>query len=171
MLDKLIDIVLQFIDDLVPWVVIPHYDRGVRLRLGKPCGVLECGFHWKVPFADQILTHMIMPTTMNLSEQSVVTADGTAVVVKAVIKYEVENVERLLLEVNSASDALSDMAQGLIRDKLIAADWKDCNNDKITSDISRSIKIEAKKWGIRVLTVVLTDLSPMRSIRLLNSIR
>lgn len=172
MLDKLIDIILQVIDDLVPWVVIPHYDRGVRLRLGKlRGGVMDCGFHWKIPFADQIQTHMVMPTTMNLSEQSVVTLDGTAVVVKAVIKYEVEDVQRLLLEVNSASDALSDMAQGIIRDKLIETAWSDCNNAKLTSDISRAIKMESKKWGIKVLTVILTDLSPMRSIRLLNSVK
>lgn len=168
MLDKLLDLFLQFIDDLLPWQVIPYYDRGVRLRLGKPKGVLNFGFHWKIPFADQILTHMVKPTTLNLDEQSVTTKDGMGVVLKTAIKYEIENVEKLLLETNSATDALSDMVQGIIRNKIINKNWSECNDATFTNEILKASKVEAKKWGISILEVTLTDLGLMRSIRILN---
>ena len=168
MLDKLIDIVLQFISDIVPFVVIDHYDRGVRLRFGIPKTELEPGFHWKIPFADQILTQMVKAKTINLSEQTITTKDGKSIVVKGVIKYEVSDVSTLLLEVNDATDALADMVQGIIRDKIISKNWEECNDSSLVGEISRAAKSEAKRWGLSILQITLTDLALMRSIRILN---
>ena len=168
MLDRFLDLLLNFLDDTLPWIVIPHYDRGVRLRLGKPKGVLEPGFHWKIPFADQIPTHMVKATTLNLTEQSITTKDGQNVVVCTVIKYEVSDVETLLLEVANAVDALSDISQGIVREKIMNRNWNECNEESLTGEISRKAKAEANKWGITILQVTITDLALMRSIRLLN---
>lgn len=169
MLDKFLDLLVEFIGDLLPLTVIPYYDRGVRLRWGKPAGVLAHGRHWKIPFVDVIMVCMVKPTTMNLNEQSVTTKDNVSVVVKAVIKYEIADVEKLLLEVNDPVDAISDMTQGIIREKIINRNYSECNDVTLTSEISRSAKIEAKKWGISILDITLTDLAQMRSIRLLNT--
>ncbi len=106
---------------------------------------------------------------MNLTEQSVTTKDNVAVVVKAVIKYEISDIEKLLLEVNDPVDAISDMTQGIIREKIINRNYVECNDGVLTSEILRSAKIEAKKWGISILDITLTDLAQMRSIRLLNT--
>ena len=169
MLDKLIDLIIEFLADILPFQVIPHYDRGVRLRLGKPCGKeLEPGLHWKIPFADNILSHMVKATTINLLEQTVTTKDYKSIVVKAVMKYEVSDVSTLLLEVNSAADALTDMVQGIIRDKIIDKNWNECNTQVLISEISKRAKGEVKKWGLMILEITLTDLVEMKSIRLLN---
>lgn len=112
---------------------------------------------------------MVKPTTMNLIEQSVTTKDNISIVAKAVIKYEIADVEKLLLEVNDPVDAISDMVQGIIREKIINRNYSECNDSTLTSEISRSAKIEAKKWGISILDITLTDLAQMRSIRLLNT--
>lgn len=169
MFEKLIDVILQFIDNIKPWVVVPIYDCGVRLRWGLNKGVLNPGFHWKIPFADEILTHMVKTTTINLSEQTITTKDWKGIVVKGVIKYEVDDVEKLLLEVNDPIDAISDMAKGLIRTAFISSDWKDCNNDIVANEITKKVRAEAKKWGIAVKEVTLTDLGEMKSFRLFNS--
>lgn len=169
MLDKLIDLIIEFLADILPFQVIPHYDRGVRLRLGKLYGKeLEPGFHWKIPFADNILSHMVKATTMNLLEQTVTTKDYKSIVVKAVIKYEVSDVIQLLLEVNNSSDALTDMVQGIIRDKIIEKNWNECNTQTLIGEISKRSKAEAVKWGLKILEITLTDLAEMKSIRLLN---
>jgi membrane protease subunit HflC len=171
MLDKLIDLLLQFIDDITPFVVIPHYDRGVRLRFGKQVSAaLEPGFYWKVPFADNILTIQVKMTTMSLAEQTVTTKDGQSMVVKCIIKYEIEDAAMVLLEMNDPIDSISDMAKGIIRKELVLLDWKDCNNEEIEAKIKRKVKAEAKKWGISISEVTLTDLGLMRSIRILNSV-
>lgn len=169
MLDKLIDIIVQFANDILPFVVVPYYDKGVRLRFGKPRGALEPGFHWKIPFADDIITHMVKTATIDLSEQTITTKDNQSVVVKAVIKYDVLDVEKLLLEVSGPVEALSDMSKGIIRTILTTKNWSECNDPEIEKQIGQKIKQESKKWGIRVLEVTLTDLALMRSVRLLTS--
>ncbi len=169
MLEKLIDVLIEIYDSLKPFVVIPEYDKGIRLRLGRNRGVLEPGFHWKIPFADDILTHMVKTTTINLSEQTITTKDWRSIVVKAVIKYEVRDIEKLLLEVNDPVSAISDMAKGIIRNTFILKDWADCNNDTASNEIGKEVKKESLKWGISVKEVTLTDLGEMRSFRLFNS--
>jgi membrane protease subunit HflC len=176
-IDKLIDIIADAWEQFLPFTVISHYQQGVRLRLGrkpssqgifKSATVLDPGFHWKIPFVDEILTEMVKTTTMNISEQSVTTLDGQSVVVAAVLKYSISDVEKLLLEVGTAKDALNDMAKGIIRDKIIQTNWADCNNSALTGSISKKLKHEATKWGITVEEITLTDLGLMRSIRILN---
>jgi regulator of protease activity HflC (stomatin/prohibitin superfamily) len=168
MLDKLLELVIELLEDVLPFTVIPHYDKGVRLRLGKKRGVLEPGFHWKIPFVDKILSHMVKTKTINLIEQTITTKDKQSIVVKAVIKYVVSDVETLLLEVNDPVDALADMVQGIIRNKIVVRNWDECNEDSLTAEISRASKAEAKKWGLEIKEITLTDLALMRSLRILN---
>jgi membrane protease subunit HflC len=169
MLDKLLELILQFIDDILPFTVIDHYDRGFRLRFGKERGTeLQPGLHWKLPFIDKILSHMVKTKTINLSEQTITTKDKQSVVIQCAIKYEVSDVKTLLLEVNDPVDALADMVQGIIRDKIISKNWEDCNDEALTSEISDAAKKEAKQWGLKIKKVTITTLAIMRSIRILN---
>lgn len=178
MLDKLIDFVLQFLSDILPFFVVKHYDRAVRLRFGvKHCKKdekgndlpLEPGLHFKIPFVDQIYEHLVTVTTLDLDEQTITTKNNIAIVVKAVIKYEVSDVVTLLMEVNSPLDALKDMAKGIIRSAIINRNWDECNGVELTKEIDSKIKTESKKWGLKVIQVTLTDLAKMNSIRLLHS--
>ena len=174
MLDKLIDVVLQFARELLPFEVIDHYDRGVRLRFGRAVmegdkvKILEPGFHWKWPLADSINTHMVKVTTMDLTEQTVTTKDGQSVVVRAVLKYEVNDVATLLLEVDGPAAAVADMSMGILRDAFVEKMWSECNDPEFPQQITSRIRREAKKWGIYVVQLTLTDLALMRSIRLLT---
>lgn len=177
-LEKIIDKILEFGTDLFPLEIIKHYDQGVRLRFGRAVldktgkpKVLKPGPHWKWPFVDNISSHMVKVTTMDLSEQTVTTKDGQSVVAKGVLKYEVYDVAMLLLEVDSAADAVKDMSMGILRDTLTEKNWSECNDQDLQKQLTTKIKREAKKWGIEVHTFTLTDLAIMRSIRLLNSNR
>jgi regulator of protease activity HflC (stomatin/prohibitin superfamily) len=168
--EKLFDILLHFLGDLLPFAVIRHYDKGVRLRLGLNKGVLEAGFHWKIPFADEIIFCLVKTTTMPLNEQTITTKDNQSIVVKSVVKYEVSDVVTLLLEVYDAKDAVADMTQGIIRNTFIEKNWADCNNPEIVKEITDKARTEANKWGIKINKVTLTDLGLMRSIRLIGNL-
>lgn len=169
MWDKFLDWLDKKGDNLKFWWVVDQYNKGVLLRWGKFVRVLEPGFHCKWPIADDVLEQMVVVTTVNLSEQTITTLDNRQLVVRAVIKYEVAEVEKFLLEVNDAVDALSDMSKGIIRDQVKKRKWSECNGDELESEINDSIKKEAKKWGLTVKKVTLTDLGEIPSFRLFNS--
>lgn len=183
MLDKVFEFLLNFIVDVLPCYIVEYFEEGVRLRFGKkntsvrvwrwavPINmkpVLKPGFYFKIPFLDKIYTHIVKPTTLDLEEQTICTHDMKSVVVKAVIKYEVADIEKLLMEVNSAKDALSDMVSGIVFDKINAINWENVDVPALKTDISRASKAEAKKWGLTILEVTLTNLSETPSIRIFN---
>lgn len=174
MLDRLIELISQVWDKLVPFEIVNHYDRGVRLRFGRAVmdrgvvKVLHPGLHWKIPFVDSINSHMVKTTTMDLTEQTVTTKDGQSVVVRGVLKYEVNDVATLLLEVDGPAAAVADMSMGILRDAFVEKLWSECNDPDFPNQITTKIRREAKKWGIYVVQLTLTDLALMKSIRLLT---
>lgn len=72
-----------------------------------------------------------------------------------------------MLEVNDATDALSDTTQGIIKDVIISTELSDIGSD-IDSIITRKAKNEAAKWGIKIYKVTLTNIGVIKSIRLFN---
>lgn len=174
MLDKLIDVLTQIWEKLLPFEVINHYDRGVRLRYGRAVmngesvRILGPGLHWKIPFVDDINSHMVKMTTMDLTEQTITTKDRQSVVVRGVLKYEVSDVATVLLETDGPAAAVADISMGLIKDAFAEKNWEDCNDPELPSQIAIKIRREAKKWGIDVKMLTFTDLGLIRSIRLIT---
>ena len=168
MFDRLIDFLLQFIDQLLPITPVNQTDKGVRLRFGKFKEVLEPGWHYKHPFIDEVVKHTILWTTMSLTSQSLTTKDGKDIVVKGVIKYRIADIQIFLLEVWDAIDAISDMTQGIIFDIVKEKTWEELQTLDLKPLITRKVRNEAKRWGIEVETVTLSDLAKIKSIRLLN---
>lgn len=148
--------------------MINQTDEGVRLRLGKFRSVLKPGFHWKISFADEILSHSVLWTTYSVPAQSLTTKDGKDVVVKSVIKYRVVDIQTFLLEVWDAIDAISDMTQGIVFDIVKDKTWEELQTIDLKPLITRKARLEAKRWGIEIETVTLSDLAKIRSIRLLS---
>jgi membrane protease subunit HflC len=169
-LERIVDKIMDLGEELLPFEVIDHYHRGLRLRFGVHVGgVLEPGFHWKWPFMDKIIWDMVKMKTFDLEEQSCTTKDWKGVVVKGVIKYEIKDIVKSLLESNGPVDSVSDMTRGIIRNAIIERDWIECNTADLGKEIREKARREAEKWGIRILEVTLTDLSESRSFRIFNS--
>jgi regulator of protease activity HflC (stomatin/prohibitin superfamily) len=168
-MDRLLAILAEVWRDLLPFTVIDQYERGVMLRTGLFRKVMEAGFHWKIPFYDKVLSQTVVTTTMNLGSQSLTTLDGKNVVVSAVIKYSIFDIKILLLDVNDPVDAISDMTQAIIKDCVIERNWDDLRGKDVDKEITTKAKREAKKWGIEIDRVTLTDVGIIRSIRLFNT--
>jgi len=168
MFDRLLDVILSFLDQILPVAVVNQTDKGVRLRFGKFKEVLNPGWHFKISFVDEVLKHTVLWTTISLTSQSLTTKDKKGVVVKAVIKYRISDIETFLLEVWDAIDALSDMTQGIIFDIVKEKTLEELQNSDLKPLISRKVRSEAKRWGIEVDTVTLSDFAEITSIRLLS---
>lgn len=168
MIEKLIDFFLSLIDQIIPISIINQTDKGVRLRFGQFKEVLQPRWHYKIPFVDEVVKHTVLWTTLSTPAQSLTTSDGKDVVLKMVIKYRISDIETFLLEVWDAVDAISDMTQGIAFDMIKNKTWEEVQHDDAKKEITRKARVEAKRWGIEIDTVTLSDLAKIRSIRLLN---
>ncbi len=167
MFDKLIDFLIEMLDKALPIFIINQYDEGILLRRGLFVKKVTGGIYFKIPFLDEVVSQTVVMTTMQLPAQSLYTKDKKHIVVKAIIKYSVEDVKVLLLETWDAVDAISDTTQGIIKDEIM-----DLNLAEITKDTDKAIttkaKREAKRWGIKIDKVTFTNLGEIKSIRLFN---
>lgn len=168
MFDKLIELIIEMIDKIIPFWVIPEYNNGVLLTFGKYTKTLQPGFHWKIPFAQEILTHHVVTSLMSIPQQSLTTKDGKQIVVKVVIKYKVEDVKPLLLEVFDSSDAISDITQAIVKKQIHIRTWEECLDEDIDNEIAKKLRVEVKKWGIYIENVTMTDIGITKSLRIYN---
>ena len=126
------------------------------------------GIHFKIPLIDEVLDQHVVVTTLSLDAQSLYTKDKQNIVVKAVIKYKISDVKTFLLEVYDAQDALSDMSQSIIKNVIMSMSMDECTDSELDNTLTKKVRVEARKWGVEVQQVTLTDLAPIRSFRLIN---
>ena len=168
MFDKLIEIITNWWLQLTPIIIIRDYEEAVLLRFGKFKSVLKPGMHFKIPLFDEVIDQHVVITTLSLDAQSLYTLDKQNIVVKGVIKYKISDVKIFLLEVWDAQDALSDMSQSIIKNVIMSMTMDECTDSELDNTLTKKVRVEARKWGVEVQQVTLTDLAPMRSIRLIN---
>lgn len=168
MFDKLIELLSNWIEQILPLFIITDYEMGVLLRFGKYKKIVGPGIYFKIPFFDQVLSQHVVVTTLSLPPQSLYTKDKQNIVVKGVVKYRISEVKTFLLEVYDAQDAISDMTQSIIKNIIMDKTLDECIDPEIDNTLTKKARVEAKKWGVEIQQVTLTDLAPIRSFRLIN---
>jgi regulator of protease activity HflC (stomatin/prohibitin superfamily) len=168
MFDKLIEIITNWWLQITPIIIIRDYEEAVLLRFGKFKAVLKPGLHMKIPFFDEVIDQHVVVTTLSLDAQSLYTLDKQNIVVKGVIKYKISDVKVFLLEIYDAQDALSDMSQSIIKNIIMSMTMDECTDAELDNTLTKKVRVEARKWGVEVQQVTLTDLAPIRSFRFIN---
>jgi regulator of protease activity HflC (stomatin/prohibitin superfamily) len=168
MFDKLIELLSNWIEQLLPIFIIRDYEKAVLLRWGKYKGTIDPGVYFKIPFFDEVISQHVVVTTLSLPPQSLYTKDRQNVVVKGLVKYRIADVKTFLLEVYDAQDAISDMTQSIIKNIIMDKSLVECTDSEIDNTLTKKSRVEARKWGVEIQQVTLTDLAPIRSFRLIN---
>lgn len=169
MLDKLIDFVIQCIELFKFWIVVHPYEAGVLMRLGKFRKVIECGFHWMLPFGiDHAVTEHIVPTTHSLGDESTVSKCGKSVGFHAVVTYKVRDIQKALLDVEDVNHAVRDACSGEIGRVMREATWEEMLAEDILEKLTAACRKRGFRYGIEVMYVQLAGIAPVRSIRLMQ---
>ena len=168
MFDRLIDLISNWLEQLLPFFIVRDYEEAVVLRFGKFHRVAKPGFHWRIPFVDEPMEQHVVITTLSLPPQSLYTKDKQNIVVKGVIKYRISDIQTFVLEVYDAQDTISDMTQSIIKNIIMDKTLDECVDPEIENTLAKKARVEAKKLGVEIQQVTLTDLAPIRSFRLIN---
>ena len=166
MFDKLIDLIVTFINDILPFKIVPQWEEGVHLRFGKFYRVVSPGLRWKISFFDQILTTSVITQTVNLKPQTVTSLDERTVVLTTIVRYHIDDVKKFLLGVMHANDVLVDTTQGIIRDVVEGTEWK--NLYDLGNVVRPEVNEQVQGWGITVEQVSFPDLGEIVTYRIMT---
>ena len=169
MFDKLLDFIIHFISDVLPFTIVNQWERGVYLRFGKFKRTVIGGLVFKIPFVDKILTTEVITQTVGLQPQTLTTLDEKSIVLKSIVRYHVHDVKKYLLGVMHASDVLVDTTQGIIRDIVEGTNWEDLY--EVNEPLRKEVMKVVEGWGITVEKVTLTDLGIVRTYRIMSDVK
>jgi regulator of protease activity HflC (stomatin/prohibitin superfamily) len=140
------------------WIVVPPWDQGVRVRLGKNATRLGPGFHLRVPFVDDVT---LVNTRLRIHSTPQVTLQNgsatTAKVICALVGYRIDDPLLAMQRFEKPSIAVIGLAQAKI-----VAGMSDEEN-------LLSLRDEFAESGIAVEFVRYTDNVAVRTFRLLQT--
>lgn len=97
------------------WIVVPPWDVGVRVRLGKNAVALPPGLHWRIPFLDEI---SLVNTRLRIETTPPVCLPGTRPghcrIAAATVCYRITDPLRAVLAFNQPGIALLALAQAVL---------------------------------------------------------
>ena len=170
MLDKLIDVLLDVFKSMRFCVVVHSYEAGVVLRFGKFHRLLAPGFHWLIPaYIEVPLTVNVVPETMQVGPQSLTTKDGVSIIVSVIDTFEIEDVKIFLLEIEGAHQVIEDATFGQVAKVIRSLTWEELQAVDVGNEITKAVRAQAKKYGVRIISVQICDLTRSRSFRMMQS--
>lgn len=140
-------------DYLSPYVILRCYEGGVLLRLGKYKKELSVGVNWKIPFIDEVHTVIKTVDTFQLSPIGVTTKDGKQISVEPIVKFDITDVKKYLIDTNEAGGNIKDVSKGVIADYLTDCTWEQINDKKTLTAIKNALKKECDDLGINIYKI------------------
>lgn len=132
--------------------VLPEWERGVVLRLGRSMGIRGPGLIVLVPVLETLIRIDTRTITMDVPPQDVITLDNISLKVNAVVYFRVTEPESAITKVEDYYFATSQLAQTTLRtvigqfqmDELLA------NREKINIKLQEILDKQTGPWGVKV---------------------
>ena len=141
----LLQLFVEFIGLFQFFTVVDQFERGVILRFGKFNRVINPGLHFMLPLnIDKAITHEVVMTARETDEQSLTTNDGKKIVVSTLVVYTLEDIRKILLEVEEAETVLENYAYGVITELVTENDLEYVLSSNFQVDYFNNITPKAK---------------------------
>jgi regulator of protease activity HflC (stomatin/prohibitin superfamily) len=168
-LDRLIDIVLQFLEGFRLIYVVDEYEQGVVLRMGRYHRQLGPGWHWVIPlFVERVIVDNVVPRTMNMGSLNLTTSDGMQIGIGVIITAKIHDIRKALLCVEAVDDAMRDVCYAEIATVVHTHTWGDLQKEDINEKLLKACRPRAFTYGIEIIRAQISDLSKGKSLFLWN---
>ncbi|MGN2253098.1 slipin family protein [Frateuria sp. GZRe12] len=139
--------------------VLPEYQRGVVLTLGRYTATKGPGLVLLVPVAQRMFRVDLRTTVLDVPPQDVISRDNVSVRVNAVVYFRVVEPDKSVLQVENFLQATSQLAQTRLRSVLGQHELDEIlsQRDSINQTLQVILDQATDPWGIKVATVEIKD--------------
>ena len=167
MFDRLIDLVVQFIELFRVFVFVDHYEKGVVLRRGEFHRVVDPGLRLVQPAGqDEVLVANVKPEPMYLDVQSLHTADDYACNIQVGIIWRITDIKLFLLENEDTEDIVSMLCAGIVTKSVHGHKWAALREDGYADTLKAPMNRKVRKRGAEIDEVVVQDFAAGGASRL-----
>lgn len=167
-LDTILTSLFDNIVNVLPIKIIHSYEQGVYFKQGKDHKLLRPGFHLHRPIIDSIETMSVVPQTINLPTQSLVTKDGEAITLSSNLEYKITNVRKVYTRVHDLDDSIHNTGMGYLAHFVRKYDYGELTShpQRLEKRVLDGLNDKVNPWGVKVNEFYVTDLVKARQYRL-----
>jgi regulator of protease activity HflC (stomatin/prohibitin superfamily) len=146
--------------------IVEAYETRALTVFGEFRGLLRPGLNIVPPFVSRTYAFDMRTQTMDVPSQEAITEDNSPVTADAVVYIRVMDAKRAFLEVDDYQRAVSLLAQTTLRAALgdMELDETLSRRDRINDRIRRELDEPTDRWGIRVESVEVREVTPSRDV-------
>jgi regulator of protease activity HflC (stomatin/prohibitin superfamily) len=135
--------------------IVPEYERGVILRLGRVIAAKGPGLFFIIPIVDRMRRVNLQTVTMDIPPQDIITRDNVTMRVNAVAYFNVVDPVRAVIAIQRYIFGTSQVAQTTLRSILGQVDVDELlvNRDQINQRLQKIIDELTNPWGVKVTLV------------------
>lgn len=164
----------QLISHLFCWVprllLVAPDEAGVRETLGKRWEKISPGWYIIWPLIHRTLRLVVTPQVVNLPGQSAYTKDGVSIVISGALQYRIDDAAKAILDVQDFDESLIALSLGIIARYANRRTMSECMDiDIMCDEILKGIRKAASGWGLKIMMVLITDLAPVQSYRIIGN--
>jgi regulator of protease activity HflC (stomatin/prohibitin superfamily) len=149
-------------------VIVLAWERGVLVRLGRNARILEPGFHWRIPYLDEVRTLNNRFRIACFPCATISTRDGKVMTCAGNVGFRIADPRAALLALSQPDDILAAMAQSAIAELVAERTAQDLTAAYIEARALASLRDFGAARGLEVEFVRLVDFAAVRAIRLLQ---
>lgn len=140
--------------------VLPEYERGVVLRLGRALEPKGPGLIVIVPLLDRLIRVPMRTIVLDVPKQDVITRDNVSATINAVVYYRVVDPIKAVLQVQDFHYATAQLAQTTLLTVAGEVDLDDLlsKREQINLRLQQFLDKHAGPWGIKVNEVEIKDI-------------
>ena len=138
------------------WVIVPPWEIGVRVRLGREASALEPGPHWRIPFIDEIILVNTRLRVTTIPPVTIQTEGEEPKTIKAVIGYRINDPLVAVKNFEHPAVAMQGYAQAELSKNLPP------------SEVEKALEITFKGSGLLVVFVQYVENVKVPTLRLLQ---
>jgi regulator of protease activity HflC (stomatin/prohibitin superfamily) len=148
-------------------VVVPQQSAYVVERLGRFHTVMQAGFHFLVPFFDNIrYRHSLKEVAIDIPAQVCITRDNVQVGVDGILYLKVLSPERASYGIADYHFAITQLAQTNLRSEIgkIVLDKTFEERMNINAAVVAELDKASDPWGVKVLRYEIKNITPPHDI-------
>ncbi len=169
MLDKLIEFILNIIEQVLPCYIVHQYEKAVFYRTGILKGERAAGFHWKIPFLDSYHKENVVLDTMKIQEVNITTKDEQTITVGCEFDIVITDIVKATNNTNDWRTNMHEICRGILSDDLEELNWDDVRKKSTKTRISEKIAVRALEMGITTSNFNFTDKAISTAFKLFNN--
>lgn len=157
----LVEMLIQNLMSLFPWIIIKSYEEGIRWTLGRYPKRLAPGAHWKVWLVHQVDVYALVDEVVDLPVQSVITKDEKLVCFSVNIGYRIVDVVAHGCNVQDFVESTAGLAMTHLAQRVREMDLKELTASgglkKLETSLEGTLTTRMKRWGTEVFSVGFTN--------------